>query len=56
MGYENSERYNLISQLYLNMAIPMQRLIPALIPAYACPEGTRMHILNLGTLNVDEGW
>ncbi|KAJ5698168.1 hypothetical protein N7462_000173 [Penicillium macrosclerotiorum] len=33
----------------------MQRLIPTLVPAYACLEGTKMHFLNLGTLNVDEG-
>ncbi|KAJ5668452.1 uncharacterized protein N7477_007022 [Penicillium maclennaniae] len=34
----------------------MRQLVQASVPAYACPEGTRMHILNLGTLNVDEGW
>lgn len=34
----------------------MHQLVPAIIPAYACPEGTKMHILNLGTLTVDEGW
>ncbi|KAJ5753586.1 uncharacterized protein N7511_007739 [Penicillium nucicola] len=38
------------------MASPMQQLIPVALPAYACPAGTRMHILNLGTLSVDEGW
>ncbi|KAE8345037.1 hypothetical protein BDV24DRAFT_148476 [Aspergillus arachidicola] len=38
------------------MASSMQQLITAIIPAYACPAGTRMHILNLGTLTVDEGW
>lgn len=38
------------------MADSMQRLVAAIVPAYACPEGTRMHILNLGTLTVDEGW
>ncbi|OJJ79108.1 uncharacterized protein ASPGLDRAFT_77819 [Aspergillus glaucus CBS 516.65] len=38
------------------MALSMQRLVSAVIPAYGCPEGTKMHILNLGTLSVDEGW
>lgn len=31
-------------------------LAPAAIPAFNCPEGTKMHILNLGTLQADEGW
>lgn len=34
----------------------VRHLVNASIPAYACPEGTKMYILNLGTLNVDEGW
>lgn len=38
------------------MAAPMHQIIPAVIPAFACPGGTKMHILNLGTLTVDEGW
>lgn len=38
------------------MTSSMQKLVSAAIPAYACPEGTEMHILNLGILNVDEGW
>lgn len=38
------------------MAAPVHQIIPAVIPAFACPEGTKMHILNLGTLTVDEGW
>ncbi|KAJ5823881.1 hypothetical protein N7447_006221 [Penicillium robsamsonii] len=38
------------------MAATIHQLIPAVVPAYACPEGTKMHILNLGTLTVDEGW
>jgi hypothetical protein len=28
----------------------------ARVPAYTCPPGTKMWILNLGTLTVDEGW
>jgi len=31
-------------------------LVQAGIPAFKCPDGTKMHILNLGSLNVDEGW
>lgn len=31
-------------------------LLPAAIPAFKCPQGTKMWILNLGTLDVDEGW
>ncbi|KAL5339966.1 beta-lactamase-like protein [Aspergillus crustosus] len=38
------------------MATPMQQLAAASVPAYFCPPGTKMHILNLGTMNVDEGW
>jgi hypothetical protein len=34
----------------------MQQLAAACLPAYVCPPGTKMHLLNLGTLNVDEGW
>ncbi|PYI12793.1 hypothetical protein BO99DRAFT_448116 [Aspergillus violaceofuscus CBS 115571] len=34
----------------------MQQLAAAALPAYTCPPGTKMHILNLGTMNVDEGW
>lgn len=26
------------------------------IPLLVCPTGTKMHVLNLGSLNVDEGW
>lgn len=32
------------------------KLAAATIPAFKCPPGTKMHILNLGILNVDEGW
>ena len=31
-------------------------LAPAGVPAFKCPQGTKMHILNLGILQVDEGW
>ncbi|KAL3417207.1 hypothetical protein PVAG01_11207 [Phlyctema vagabunda] len=33
-----------------------QNLTQASIPAYACPPGTKVHLLNLGTLQCDEGW
>ncbi|KAL2003823.1 hypothetical protein VTN02DRAFT_2040 [Thermoascus thermophilus] len=32
------------------------RLAAAGVPAFKCPPGTKMHILDLGTLQVDEGW
>jgi hypothetical protein len=36
---------------------PASQLVSgASLPAFNCPPGTRMHILNLGTLEVDEGW
>ncbi|KAF3397142.1 N-acyl homoserine lactonase [Talaromyces pinophilus] len=38
------------------MAFPMYQLAAASVPAFVCPPGTKMHILNLGTMNVDEGW
>ena len=25
------------------------------VPAFLCPQGTKIHILNLGTMRVDEG-
>ncbi|CAK7270382.1 hypothetical protein SEPCBS119000_004060 [Sporothrix epigloea] len=28
----------------------------AAVPAFTCPEGTKMHFLNLGTLECDESW
>jgi hypothetical protein len=28
----------------------------AQVPAYVCPVGTKMWILNFGTLTIDEGW
>lgn len=31
-------------------------LAAAGVPAFKCPPGTKMHILNLGTLQADEGW
>ncbi|KAF9886160.1 hypothetical protein FE257_011985 [Aspergillus nanangensis] len=38
------------------MTPPAKEWMNACVPSFACPEGTRMHLLNLGTLNVDEGW
>ncbi|BCS30756.1 N-acyl homoserine lactonase family protein [Aspergillus puulaauensis] len=38
------------------MAAPMQQLAQACLPAYTCPTGTKMYLLNLGTLNVDDAW
>ncbi|KAJ5232046.1 beta-lactamase-like protein [Penicillium chermesinum] len=35
-------------------AVPI--LAPAAIPAFKCPTGTKMHILNLGALEADESW
>lgn len=28
----------------------------AAVPAFKCPDGTKMHFLNLGTLECDESW
>ena len=33
-----------------------QCITTAGVPAFACPPGTKMHILDLGTLQADEGW
>ncbi|KAH8802487.1 beta-lactamase-like protein [Xylogone sp. PMI_703] len=35
---------------------PASLLVAAGVPAYKCPAGTKMHILDLGTLEVDESW
>jgi len=31
-------------------------LVHAAVPAFKCPAGTKMHILDLGTLEADESW
>lgn len=31
-------------------------LARASVPALLCPPGTKVHILNLGTMRVDAGW
>jgi len=31
-------------------------LVNAAVPAFKCPLGTKMHILDLGTLEADESW
>ena len=31
-------------------------LAAASVPAFKCPQGTKMHILNLGVLQGDDGW
>lgn len=35
---------------------PTSLLVSAAVPAFKCPAGTKMHILNLGTLQADESW
>ncbi|MBA7491853.1 hypothetical protein ES702_02401 [subsurface metagenome] len=35
---------------------PAELLIAAGVPAYKCPKGTKMHILDLGKVEIDEGW
>ncbi|KAJ6185322.1 hypothetical protein N7519_006623 [Penicillium mononematosum] len=35
---------------------PTSLLVSAAVPAFKCPAGTKMHILNLGTLQEDESW
>ncbi|OOF97878.1 hypothetical protein ASPCADRAFT_128068 [Aspergillus carbonarius ITEM 5010] len=35
---------------------PASMLVSAGIPAFKCPPGTKMYILDLGTLQVDESW
>ncbi|KAJ5318135.1 hypothetical protein PENANT_c043G07542 [Penicillium antarcticum] len=35
---------------------PSSLLLSAAVPAFKCPAGTKMHILNLGTLQADESW
>ncbi|KAJ5080812.1 beta-lactamase-like protein [Penicillium angulare] len=35
---------------------PSALLATAAIPSFKCPPGTKMHILNLGTLQADESW
>jgi hypothetical protein len=31
-------------------------LASAAVPAFKCPKGTKMHILDLGMLEADESW
>jgi hypothetical protein len=35
---------------------PASLLISAAVPAFKCPPGTKMYILDLGTLELDESW
>lgn len=35
---------------------PASMLMAAGVPAFKCPPGTKMHILDLGTLQADESW
>ncbi|RFU27076.1 hypothetical protein B7463_g9274, partial [Scytalidium lignicola] len=35
---------------------PASLLASAAVPAFKCPAGTKMHILDLGTLEADESW
>lgn len=35
---------------------PAAMLMNAAVPAFKCPTGTKMHILDLGTLQADESW
>ncbi|KAJ5146534.1 uncharacterized protein N7515_001098 [Penicillium bovifimosum] len=35
---------------------PASLLMSAAVPAFKCPTGTKMHILNFGTLQADESW
>lgn len=37
-------------------ADPASMLISAAVPAFKCPPGTKMYILDLGTLQLDESW
>jgi hypothetical protein len=52
----NQKYHNPCQGIHRKMAAPMQQLAAACLPAYVCPPGTKMHLLNLGTMNVDEGW
>lgn len=35
---------------------PASLLASAAVPAFKCPVGTKMHILDLGMLEADESW
>ena len=35
---------------------PVAMMASAAVPAFKCPTGTKMYILNLGTLEADESW
>lgn len=37
-------------------ASPSTMLASAAIPSFKCPTGTKMFILNLGSLEADESW
>jgi hypothetical protein len=38
------------------MTTNVNLLATAGVPAFLCPQGTRVHLLNLGTMRVDAGW
>lgn len=37
-------------------ALTQPLAMAAAVPAFKCPPGTKMHILDLGTLRADEAW
>jgi hypothetical protein len=44
-------------QLAMSSSVdPASLLISAAVPAFKCPPGTKMYILDLGTLELDESW
>jgi hypothetical protein len=44
-------------QLAMSSSVdPASLLISAAVPAFKCPPGTKMYILDLGTLEIDESW
>ena len=40
----------------MDVTNPASMLVNAAVPSFKCPSGTKMHILDLGTLQADESW
>jgi hypothetical protein len=40
----------------IRMSFTVDSLAPAAVPAFKCPPGTKMHLLDLGRLQADDGW
>jgi hypothetical protein len=60
--YHPSQSQIFQNQLFIGIVLLQEMttmsnlLASAAVPAFKCPKGTKMHILDLGMLEADESW